>query len=90
VDVNTATRLENAGALARQRETADARLVRLYRTDWARAVQQPIEDARRRLEHRATATLTSEERRHHRSALTKIVTELIKEASAGESGSELS
>jgi MarR family transcriptional regulator for hemolysin len=71
--VNTATRMENAGLLTRRRDTQDARLVRLYLTDQARAAQQPIEEARQQLEQRAFATLTSQERRHLRSALTKII-----------------
>jgi MarR family transcriptional regulator for hemolysin len=78
--VNTATRMETAGLLTRQRDTTDARLVRLNLTDRGRAAQRPIQEARRRLEQRATATLTPEERSHLHSALTKIIHELTRDA----------
>lgn len=71
--VNTATRMESAGLLVRRRDPADGRLVRLHLTPKARAAQQPIEEARRRLAEHATATLTDDERRHLRSALEKII-----------------
>jgi DNA-binding MarR family transcriptional regulator len=74
--VNTATRMEEAGLLTRMRDPADGRLVRLYLTERARAAQRPVEEERRRLEERATATLTDEERRHLRTALVKIIEEL--------------
>jgi MarR family transcriptional regulator, organic hydroperoxide resistance regulator len=74
--VNTATRMEEAGLLTRVRDAEDGRLVRLYLTERARAAQRPVEEERRRLERRATATLTEEERRHLRSALTKIIQEM--------------
>jgi MarR family transcriptional regulator, organic hydroperoxide resistance regulator len=79
--VNAATRMEDAGLLARKRDTADARLVRLYLTPRARTVQSPIEHERSALEQRATSTLTDRERRHLHTALTKI----IKTLSQGES-----
>jgi MarR family transcriptional regulator, organic hydroperoxide resistance regulator len=74
--VNTATRMEEAGLLTRMRDPGDGRLVRLYLTERARAAQHPVEEERRRLEERATATLTDEERRHLRTALIKIIEEL--------------
>ncbi|MDN3360035.1 MarR family transcriptional regulator [Actinomadura sp. DC4] len=74
--VNTATRMEEAGLLTRVRDPADGRLVRLHLTERARAAQRPVEEERRLLEQRATATLTDEERRHLRSALTKIIKEM--------------
>jgi MarR family transcriptional regulator, organic hydroperoxide resistance regulator len=74
--VNTATRMEEAGLLTRVRDPADGRLVRLCLTERARAAREPIEDERRLLERRATATLTDGERRHLRTALTKIIDEL--------------
>lgn len=74
--VNTATRMEAAGLLTRRRDPSDARLVRLYLTDRARAVQEPIQEERRRLAEHATATLTDEERRHLLSALAKIIEQL--------------
>lgn len=74
--VNTATRMEEAGLLTRVRDPDDGRLVRLHLTERGRAAREPIEEERRRLMEHATATLTEEERRHLRSALTKIVERL--------------
>lgn len=71
--VNTATRMEAAGLLVRRRDESDARLVRLYLTEHGRAVEEPIQGARGRLEEYATATLTAEERRVLATALTKII-----------------
>ncbi|GII81152.1 hypothetical protein Sru01_61340 [Sphaerisporangium rufum] len=85
--VNTATRMEAAGLLARRRDAADRRLVRLYLTERARSARGPIEEARRRLTEHATATLTGAERRHLESALQKIV-DRMSAAPAGSSGAE--
>lgn len=74
--VKSASRMAAAGLLTRRRDETDARLVRLYLTDHARAVREPIEAARRALEERVTANLTEEERRLLRGALTKIIAEL--------------
>jgi MarR family transcriptional regulator, organic hydroperoxide resistance regulator len=74
--VNTATRMQTAGLLIRQRDPADGRLVRLHLTPAARAAQRPIEQARQELAEYATATLTAVELRHLRSALLKIVAQL--------------
>ncbi|MFG2053093.1 MarR family winged helix-turn-helix transcriptional regulator [Micromonospora sp. NPDC048930] len=74
--VNTATRMEAAGLLRRRPDPTDGRLVRLYLTAKARAAQQPIQEARRRLAERATATLTEAERRHLASALEKIIEQM--------------
>jgi DNA-binding MarR family transcriptional regulator len=71
--VNAATRMEDAGLVVRERDTADGRLVRLYLTPRARSVQGAIEQERSALEHRATSRLTSQERRHLDSALAKII-----------------
>ena len=78
--VNTATRMEEAGLVTRVRDPADGRLVRLYLTERARAAQQPVEEERRQVERRATATLTDDERRHLHSALTKIIKEMSADA----------
>jgi MarR family transcriptional regulator, organic hydroperoxide resistance regulator len=77
--VNAATRMEDAGLLVRERDSADGRLVRLYLTPQARAVQGAIEQERSALELRATSTLTSQERRHLHSALAKIIDTLSQE-----------
>jgi MarR family transcriptional regulator, organic hydroperoxide resistance regulator len=74
--VKMATRMEAAGLLTRRRDAKDARLVRLHLTDRARSLQGFIEEEIRRLEERATASLTPEERRHLESALSKIVRNL--------------
>ncbi len=74
--VNTARRMERAGLLTRRRDQHDARLVRLYLTEKARAAREPIERAREELADRATATLTQQERRHLNSALRKIIQQL--------------
>ncbi len=74
--VKSASRMVASGLLIKRRDTADARLVRLYLTDQARSVQGAIETARADLEQRVTATLTPAERDHLRSALTKIIAEL--------------
>ncbi len=71
--VNTATRMEEAGLVVRGPDPADARLVRLYLTPQARAVRESVRDARAALEVRATASLTTAELGHLRSALTKII-----------------
>ena len=77
--VKSASRMAASGLLTKRRDTADARLVRLYLTDRARSVQDAIESARTSLEQRATATLTQTERDHLKSALIKIIAELSDE-----------
>ncbi|MCW2911897.1 MAG: Transcriptional regulator, MarR family [Actinomycetia bacterium] len=74
--VKSANRMATAGLLLRKPDPADARLVRLYLTDRARAVRQAIERERDDLERRMTATLTPEEREHLRNALSKIIEQL--------------
>jgi DNA-binding MarR family transcriptional regulator len=70
--VKMATRMSAAGLLTRRRDDKDNRLVRLWLTDAGRALQQPVEADRRRLEEQVTADLTPEEREHLMSALAKI------------------
>jgi DNA-binding MarR family transcriptional regulator len=53
-----------------------ARLVRLHLTQRARSVHQLIDQELRRLEKRATANLSREERLHLDSALTKVIRNL--------------
>ena len=74
--VKSANRMAAAGLLLRKPDPADARLVRLYLTDQARAVRRDVEQERDELERRMTATLTPAEREHLRSALTKIIAQL--------------
>ncbi|HUY46566.1 MAG TPA: MarR family transcriptional regulator [Streptosporangiaceae bacterium] len=71
--VKSANRMAAAGLIRRAPDPADARLIRLYLTDRARAVRSAIEQERDELEQRATATLTRAEREHLRSALVKII-----------------
>ncbi|MEU5382996.1 MarR family winged helix-turn-helix transcriptional regulator [Kitasatospora cineracea] len=70
--VKMATRMATAGLLTRARDDRDQRLVRLWLTDTGRALQQPVEAERRRLEEQVTAGLTATERRHLLTALAKI------------------
>ena len=84
--VNTATRMEEAGLVTRVRDPDDGRLVRLYLTERARAAREPVEEARRRLEQRALASLTDDERRHLRSALKKIIAEMSRGEDARHGG----
>jgi MarR family transcriptional regulator, organic hydroperoxide resistance regulator len=74
--VNTATRMEEAGLVARQPDPADARLVRLYLTARGRSVREPVRAARVALERHATASLTAAELENLRAALTKIIAQL--------------
>src|SRR5215472_9601236 len=74
--VNTATRMEEDGLVARRPDPADARLVRLYLTPRGRAAREPVRADRVALERHATATLTAAELDHLRSALTKIIARL--------------
>jgi len=78
--VNTATRMEEAGLLAREPDPADARLVRLRLTPHGRAVRDPVRQARAALQQHATATLTTAEQDHLHSALVKIIAQLQNEA----------
>lgn len=71
--VNTATRMEEAGLVARRPDPADARLVRLHLTPHGLSVREPVREARAALEQHATATLTAAERVHLHSALVKII-----------------
>lgn len=75
-DVNTTTRMENAGFVVRRPDSNDARLVRVHLTDHGLAVRGDIEAERDELARRATAALTKDERRHVHSALRKIIKEL--------------
>ncbi|RKN44736.1 MarR family winged helix-turn-helix transcriptional regulator [Streptomyces hoynatensis] len=79
--VKSTARMEAAGLLTKRRDPADARLVRLHLTERGRAAREPVQAARAELERHATATLTAEERRVLRVALTKIVDRM--EAAAG-------
>jgi DNA-binding MarR family transcriptional regulator len=71
--VKSAKRMEASGLVARRRDDADRRLVRLYLTKRGRSVRTDIEAARDELERRATAALSDTERRHLVSSLRKII-----------------
>src|SRR5579862_21057 len=83
--VNTATRMEEAGLLAREPDPADARLVRLYLSPRGRSAREPVREARAALEEHATATLTGAERAHLCSALAKIIAQLKNESECASS-----
>ncbi|MEE4544976.1 MarR family transcriptional regulator [Streptomyces sp. V4-01] len=74
--VKSAARMEAGGLITKRRDEHDARLVRLYLTERGRAVHEPVQQARRELEERVTATLTEQERVHLRSALGKMYEQL--------------
>jgi MarR family transcriptional regulator for hemolysin len=74
--VKMATRMDAAGLLSRRRDTADARLVRLYLTDRGRAAHGPIEDERLRLQERALAGLSDGKRRELEAALAHVIRNL--------------
>src|SRR6185312_9708687 len=78
--VKSANRMAAAGLLRRAADPADARLVRLQLTDQARGLQGVIEAERDALARRATATLTSAEREHLRTALIKIIAQFSDDA----------
>lgn len=70
--VKMATRMATAGLLTRRRDERDNRLVRLWLTGAGRALHEPVEEERRRLDRQVTADLTEAEREHLMSALAKI------------------
>lgn len=74
--VTTANRMVSAGLLRRERDPDDARLVRLYLTEKARALRPVIQRERAAIERRILAPLTDEEQHHLRNALRKIIAEL--------------
>jgi MarR family transcriptional regulator, organic hydroperoxide resistance regulator len=61
--VKAAQRMEAAGLVARRRDDKDGRLVRIYLTPRGRSVVRPVEDDIRAIGERATASLTTEQRR---------------------------
>ena len=73
--VKSATRMEASGLLTRRRDKHDARLVRVYLTERAKAVRNAIETERDTLAKRATAGLTDAEQRTLERALTRIIEE---------------
>ena len=70
--VKMATRMSAAGLLTRRRDEHDNRLVRLWLTDAGRALREPVETERQRLEEQVTAGLTETERRQLMAALAKV------------------
>jgi MarR family transcriptional regulator, organic hydroperoxide resistance regulator len=74
--VKMATRMEAAGLLVREQHPDDRRLVRLVLTPRGRALQRDVERELERLERRATADLTDEERRCAQRALAAIACRL--------------
>jgi DNA-binding MarR family transcriptional regulator len=74
--VKMGQRMEAAGLLTRRRDPDDNRLVRLYLTDTGRALREPLTGDAELLERQLLAGLTADERRHLRSALTKVVANL--------------
>lgn len=67
-----ADRMSATGLLTRRRDPGDNRLVRLWLTPEGRALQEPVEAERARMEDQVTAGLTAAERAQLLSALAKI------------------
>jgi MarR family transcriptional regulator, organic hydroperoxide resistance regulator len=86
--VKMATRMQAAGLLTRRPDESDARLVRLHLTERGRALRGPLEAERRALEERATANLTSDERRQLLAALDKVIENLAGIEEVDETGAE--
>ena len=74
--VKMATRMETAGLLRRARDPKDARLVRIYLTDKARAAHGPVEDERLRIQEQALTGFSDAERRAIESALARVIRNL--------------
>lgn len=70
--VKMAGRMIDAGWLTRRRDDRDNRLVRLWLTDAGRALREPVEAARQRVEEQITADLTAAERDALIATLTKV------------------
>ncbi|SHN00321.1 MarR family winged helix-turn-helix transcriptional regulator [Actinacidiphila paucisporea] len=70
--VKMADRMTTSGLLVRRRDDRDNRLVRLWLTDAGRALQEPVETARRDLEQQVTADLTEAELACLMDALAKV------------------
>ncbi|HEY0534955.1 MAG TPA: MarR family transcriptional regulator [Actinoplanes sp.] len=70
--VKMSGRMIDAGLITRRRDDRDNRLVRLWLTGAGRALQEPIELERRRLEEKVTQDLTEAERSVLMSAMTKV------------------
>lgn len=68
-----ATVLEKAGLLQRRGDERDNRLVRLWLTDDGRALQEPVREARRRVEAALTGTFSPTEKEAFASCLAKII-----------------
>ncbi|NUS15911.1 MAG: winged helix-turn-helix transcriptional regulator [Streptomyces sp.] len=71
--VKMADRMTAAGLLERRRDDRDNRLVRLWLTDAGRALREPVEAERRRLEEQVTAGLDADERERLTAALRKVL-----------------
>jgi MarR family transcriptional regulator, organic hydroperoxide resistance regulator len=74
--VKMAARMEAAGLVTKRRDAKDARLVRVYLTDRARGLRGRLEEERRRLQERATANLTPDERRQLEHGLETMISNL--------------
>jgi MarR family transcriptional regulator, organic hydroperoxide resistance regulator len=84
--VKMATRMTTAGLLTRRRDERDNRLVRLWLTDAGRALREPVEAERRRLDDQLTAGLTAAERAQLLTALAAVHRAASELAGAGPAG----
>ncbi|WP_031512234.1 MarR family winged helix-turn-helix transcriptional regulator [Streptomyces sp. NRRL F-5123] len=71
--VKMADRMTASGLLERRRDDRDNRLVRLWLTDAGRALREPVETERLRLEQQVTAGLGAAEREQLMAALGKVL-----------------
>ncbi|MFI0941791.1 MarR family winged helix-turn-helix transcriptional regulator [Streptomyces sp. NPDC021020] len=71
--VKMADRMTASGLLERRRDDRDNRLVRLWLTDAGRALREPVEAERLRLEQQVTAGLGAAEREQLTAALGKVL-----------------
>jgi MarR family transcriptional regulator, organic hydroperoxide resistance regulator len=66
-------RLEGCGLVARRRDPEDTRICRAYLTDSGRSLQKPVEQRWHKLEAKALANLTLEERLLLRRLLLQVI-----------------
>lgn len=81
--VQAATRMEAAGLVTRSRDPSDARLVRIYLTEYAKSIRDQVREQRREMERRVLSVLSATEERHLTAALRKIIEEFSPEEGGG-------
>jgi DNA-binding MarR family transcriptional regulator len=69
--------------VTRSRDASDARLVRIYLTEYARSIRDQVRAQRRETERRVLSVLSPAEEKHLASALRKIIEEFATEGGGG-------